>query len=455
MCGCGRPSSGPRPSARPAVPLKQSGLGVGGYLAAGPYLVGEGRPIRALRARGGLAHLGLAHLGLAYLVPLAIVVLAMGAFSGAPAAASSLPPGAVRVVALPPVRLHTPRDGRVNGDGFTAQVTGYRFGRQFGPASSAVQAAPGQQLLTFGLIASTHALTATLGVDGHGERLQLPRSTPASVPVYYLVSLPARAKQVVLEVSKDGYTQEFSFTTGERVGSQPAVLYDSITSWQVSRSFTGEVSLSVLGPPSGAQLSAQQVMLLSTTLTYFLPSTGATPGEPSEAWLVVKGTTFPFYTTASQGLPHLAYARALRAGEITLALPEGRPVAAKSLSDGRADNGDLFAGYYYWSVPASTQAATLKITLPPLVATDRTTGARLRFRAKLSATPVRLDFPAAEQPPPPLAGNPPPYLRSRLSGPSPASASSSDWALALVVFGVVAAVGTGLRPPEVAASLPR
>jgi hypothetical protein len=376
--GCGRPSSGPRPSARPAVPLKQSGLGVGGYLAAGTYLVGEGRPIKALRARGGLA----------YLVLLAIVVLAMGALSGSPAAASSLPPGAVRVVALPPVRLHTPRDGRVNGDGFTAQVTGYRFGRQFGPASSAVQAAPGRQLLTFGLVASTRALTATLEVDGHGERLQLPRSTPASVPVYYLASLPARAHRVALEVSKDGYTQEFSFTTGERVGPQPAVLYDSITSWQVSQSFTGEASLSVLGPQAGAKLSAHQVMLLSTTLTYFLPSTGATPGGPSEAWLVVEGTTFPFYTTASQGLPHLAYARALRASEITLALPDGKPVAAKLVPDGRAAKGELFDGYYYWRVPASTQAATLKITLPPLVATDPATGARLKFQAQSFPLPA-------------------------------------------------------------------
>jgi hypothetical protein len=368
----------------------------------------------------------------------------MGAFSEASAAASGFPPGAVRVVALPSVRLHTPHDGRVNGDGFTAQVTGYRFGRQFGPASSAVQAPPGQRLLTFGLIASTHALTASLEVDGHGERLQLPRNTPASVPVYYLASLPARAKQVVLELSRDGYTQGFSFTSGERVGPQPAVLYDSMTSWQVSRSFTGEVSLSVLGPPSGAQLSAHQVMLLSTTLTYFLPSTGATPGRPSEAWLVVKGTTFPFYTAASRGLPHLAYARALRAGEVTLALPDRKPVAAKSLRDGRTAKGDLFGGYYYWSVPASTQAATLNITLPPLVATDPVSGARLKFRAKLSATPVSLDFPAPEQPTPPLAGNPAPYLRSHLSGPSSAPASSSGWALAVVALGVVAAAGTGL-----------
>ena len=217
-----------------------------------------------------------------------------------------------------------------------------------------------------------------------------------------------------------------------------------MTSWQVSQSFTGEVSLSVLGPPSGARLSAQQVMLLSTTLTYFLPGTGATPGGPSEAWLVVKGTTFPFYTTASQGLPHLAYARALRAGEITLALPDGKPVAAKLAPHARAAKGELFGGYYYWRVPASTQAATLKITLPPLVATDPATGARLEFRAKLRATLVSLDFPAPEQPPSPLAGNPPPYLRSRLSSPSPASASSSDWALAAVVLGLVAAVGTGL-----------
>ena len=160
---------------------------MGGDLAAGPYLVEEVRVIKTLRAAG-----------VAHLLLLALLMLAMGAFSEAPAAASGLPSGALRVVALPSVRLHTPRDGRVNGDGFTAQVTGYRFGRQFGPASSAVQAAPGQQLLTFGLVASTRALTATLEVDGHRERLQLPPSTPVSAPVYYLASLPARAKQVVL-----------------------------------------------------------------------------------------------------------------------------------------------------------------------------------------------------------------------------------------------------------------
>lgn len=358
------------------------------------------------------------------------------------ALAATVPAASVQIVPLPAVPLHEPRDGRLNGDGFTAQVTGYRFGAQFGRGSSALRAAPGRELLVFGLATGAHAPVASIVVDGHGEVLPRPPGATPFVPVYYLASLPGRASDVALEVSREGFTQEFSFTKGERVGTQPSVLYDAATNWEVTQSFTDESTLSVLGPRGGVRKTAQQVMIMSITLTYFLPGTNTTPGSPSEAWLVLKGSTFPFYTTAQQGLPNLAYARPLGGPDLTLTLPGGKPTAATVTARGPEAHGALFNGDYYWRVPASIRLGSLRITMPPLVATAPASGAPVKFRATLSAPPVQLGFPSPSNPLPPFAGNPPPYLQGTPSG-SVSPVRPTGPRLVTLLLGLVGLVAAG------------
>lgn len=41
-------------------------------------------------------------------------------------------PASIQVVDAPGIALHIPADGRVNGDGFAAQITGYRLANQVG-----------------------------------------------------------------------------------------------------------------------------------------------------------------------------------------------------------------------------------------------------------------------------------------------------------------------------------
>ena len=364
--------------------------------------------------------------------------LALVVLSGPAALASTVRPASIVTVSLTVVRLHVPLDGRINGDGFTAQVTGYRFGEVLGAGGSAVRAKKGQELLVFGLNASTRALAASLVVDGHREPLPHTSGTAPFVTVYYLASVPQRAKGVGLELSRDGFTQEFSFTHGRREGPQPSVLYATATGWEVSLDLPGEADLSVLGPRGGVLETATQVLNISASLTYFLPSTHATPGGPREAWLVVRGGTFPFYTSASQGLPDLAYTRPLRGSDLVLTMPGSKPTVAKVTASSPASHGALFDGDYYWRVPASIElgAAVLHITMPPLIAMDAS-GAPVKFQARLSAAPVVLDFPAPSAPPPPPAGNPPPYLRALPTSPT---ASARPGAPLLVLLGCLIAV---------------
>lgn len=173
----------------------------------------------------------------------------------------------------------------------------------------------------------------------------------------------------------------------------PSVLYDTSTDWEL---FTAEADLSVRGP-TGARETATQVITISASLGYAPPGTQAKAG-PSEAWLVVRGSTAPFFSTAQDVMSmDIAYTRPLSGSDVTLTLPGGHPVAAKVTGGSRAGHA-LFDGDYYWQVPATTRSGTLDMELPPLVATTPATSSVVRLRAKLSA-PVQLDFPAPSSTP--------------------------------------------------------
>jgi len=231
------------------------------------------------------------------------LVLPTVSLSASLASATAPGPGTVGVVATAPVALRQPLDGRVNGDGFAAEVVGYRFAHQLGTGALARRAAPGQVFLAFGVTSDSRAVSARLLVDGYAERLPGFVAFSAVYPTYYLASVPEKAADVALERSRDGFAQEFSFTKGGREGAQPSVLYDSATDWEQTAGFTGENALSVLGPGGHVQETAHQVLLISVTLTYFLPGSHAVPGGLSRAWLVVDGYALGYYTPPGLASP--------------------------------------------------------------------------------------------------------------------------------------------------------
>ncbi len=150
---------------------------------------------------------------------LSAVAASVTAQALAPAPASAaLGVGGAEVLATAPEGLRLPPDGRVNGDGFAAEVVGYRFTLQFGAGKTARWAAPGQVFLVFGLTCTTTSVAARLVVGGHANALLGETGYSGLVPTYYLASVPEKAADVALELSKGGFSQEFSFTKGEREG---------------------------------------------------------------------------------------------------------------------------------------------------------------------------------------------------------------------------------------------
>ncbi len=312
-------------------------------------------------------------------------------------------PLAAEVLASAPEGLRLPPDGRVNGDGFTAHVVGYRFTPQFGTGKTMRRAASGQVFLVFGLTCTTTSLAARLLVGGHAKMLPGEADYRGLVPTYYLASIPQKATDVALELSKDGFSQEFSFTKGQREGSQPPALYDSADSWELTDAPDAQATLTVTGPKGRVEERANQVLDISASLTYFLPSTGAVPATSSSAWLVVTGTVLPYFVGSGAGDPGFSYGytRPLRGPDVTLALPRRAPVAARTT--GASVSGQLFAGSYYWQVPAGTQVATLRLSLPPVAPSGPGPSIPTGWRATASAGPVQMNFSSAYQAPPSTA----------------------------------------------------
>jgi len=365
------------------------------------------------------------------------MLLYLGGLLGAPASASPVRPASVEVVPRPPGALHTPFDGRLNGDGFTAQVTGYRFGDQFGTASGTRRAAAGQVLLVFGVTSSTTAVSARLVFDGHAEALGGEAGYSPIRPTYYLASVPVTAADVALAISKNGFTQEFSFTKGRREGLQPSVLYESTTSWELTQQLVGLATLSVRGP-GGVRASSQQPLLISVHLTYFLPGSNEIPAGPSKAWLVLQGSTIPYFASTEQGVPGFSYSRPMAGSDVSLTIRGGPSLAAKTAG---SQSAGLFDSAYYWQVPAALTQATIKMSLPPLAPSGPgSVAAAPAFSATASAAPLQVSFPGAE---PVLAPTSQPLgtagtNASALPGPVPTSGGAAPG-------GVAAPAATGRR----------
>jgi hypothetical protein len=382
----------------------------------------------------------------------------------------------IRTVANPGIALHIPADGRLDGNGFAADITGYRFAYQLGYGSSAKDAAAGQALLVFGLSGTGEDLTANLEVDGQGAPLPNAITPNSSTPAYFVASVPQRAQDVALQVSANGFSQTFSFTKGHREGVQPAVLYRGQDQWEQVDNI-GQVSyVNTPDKPDGVLYNRVEFTLTSATLTYFLPSTGATPASSSKAWVVLSGSALPNNDApgVADGLDNTAlnYLKTLPSSDLTLTISGQAPMPAMLSGQGGADdetgqNGGwgLFGGDYYWQVPAGLVSATLKLNLPAqLMAEAQDGGSPLEVPMDGQVPAVHVAFappaalaPVASSDPPAWDANPasnhpvtagragsPQTGHNTASGPvggRSGGGSSSSGLVLLVVVALVAVVG--------------
>lgn len=393
----------------------------------------------ALRRAAGSVLAGLA----------AVAVVAVPA-AGMPVA-GSVSPDSVVAVASAGIVLHVPADGRVNGEGFTATVTGYRFAPAVGFGGSVVEAAEGQRLLVFGLreqvlVSGVTGQTGTSGasgvsgssgpgsvavslvVDGASQLL----ASPATGLVYYRASVPAAAGQVWLQVVAAGVTQSFSFLTGRRVGAQPAALYRSAGSWETIDPLGQQVSFPVAaGAGNNVELT---VRVASATLSWFGPAGVGPPPSPGDAWLVLSATGGTDLWTNT-----VRYAPTLPGSQVTLSRPGG-PVEAARIAGrgGPADEttpGGLFGGVYYFLVPADLRTATVTVTPGVL----RVSSLYTQTERIPGSAVFHLSFPAPYVPPAAPASPPPvatataahPRTPARAAGSSAGSVSSGSAASGL------------------------
>jgi hypothetical protein len=349
------------------------------------------------------------------LVLSAVVVTAMPQAG----AATVVAVGSITALQSPGIALYSPVDGRLDGDGFALDVTGYRFAYQVGYGPSVQEAAPEQALLVFGLSGTGPDVTANLEVDGQGEALPSATTSNASTPSYFLASVPVDANDVALELSADGFSQTFSFTTGRREGLQPAVLYRGQGRWQQVDNI-GQVSyVETPDKVDGLMYDRVEVTLTAATLTYFLPGTDATPTSPSKAWVVLSGSAMPNLAPDNPGGMSeflINYMKTLPGSDLTLTLPGQKPMPAMLTGQGGSDdesgqNGGwgLFGGDYYWQVPAGIVSATLKVNLPAqLLAEGQDNGSPREIPVDGEVPPVRIAFapptglPTVSSPNPPV-----------------------------------------------------
>lgn len=172
-----------------------------------------------------------------------------------------------------PVR---PTDGRLFTPGLRVTLTELRRAETVGTGESSVVAAAGEQIVAAALTATkvegvTEASVGTVIVDG--SRRPLPGWSAVLDATSLVVSVPAAARSVDLELTFDGRSQIVSLLTGERASQQgdAAVLYRSADTVGISRPVTASLDLPA-GKPAVVELLAVQARLAG-----WLPGRGWAP----------------------------------------------------------------------------------------------------------------------------------------------------------------------------------
>jgi hypothetical protein len=370
-------------------------------------------------------------------------------------------PGRFVQLSDPGVELTTPADGRLRGEGVALMVTGAALTSQAGQGSEAVSAGPGQHLIVFGvrrvLLPDDQQAgpppSLVLVVAGGRRTIDLSSRSGGS-PAFFAASIPANASDVALELSSGGYSQRFSLLTLSRPRPDPVSLYrDAETPDVVSDVHAQKVvpaTVAADGFSAAVTVEVQQVRL-----SWFSPApSGETASSPDQAFLAVHAQETP--VTQPDGSGFVDEFAPMPADHVHLVLPDGSAVTAAYVADssgsstGIPQDDRLWAGTYYFAVPANLTAATLRVD-----AIDVAGAEYPRFTGSPATVSLPgYDIPLTLPPPPstPSAATTPTTMLGLSGTPGNASAGSAKghsghssgpwvWLLVLAVAAVAVVAG--------------
>ncbi len=202
-----------------------------------------------------------------------------------------------------------PSDGRLRGQDFTAVVSQVAW-PQAVQSTSGVDyvAGSGHRLVTFtvavtqptndsgllnaptGVSAALKAGSASLPVSMTRINQEIAGGTSGSAETTgadsFVVSVPTATHSVDLVLTEAGFSQSFVLWALQRVPPSPTILYRDPNSPTVTGTAASSFNLAFTNPADGFS-SSDDAQISSATLTNFAPNGSGTPGNPSQAYMVL------------------------------------------------------------------------------------------------------------------------------------------------------------------------
>ena len=370
-----------------------------------------------------------------------------------------------------------PSDGRLRGQDFTAVVSQVAWPQSV-QSTTGVEyvAGNGRRLVTFtvsvtqptddsgllnaptGVSAALKAGSASLPVSMTRINQEIAGGTSGSAETTgadsFVVSVPTATHSVDLVLTEAGFSQSFDLWTLQRVPPSPTILYRDPNSPTVTGTAASSFNLAFTNPADGFS-SSDDAQISSATLTYFAPNGSGTPGNLSQAYMVLGLQSS--YPDVPYGQPNSGHFFSsftpLSGNRLTFAPTGGSPVTgtssttAFSSTSAASDDDGIFDALYWFTVPASTTGGTLTVTAGPATGIEYTgftgTGNAVPIDVTAPAI-VSLTFPAAPsslpaQKTPPWVGAPLPATGASAAPSATGSSSGSDPGLPIgVAVGILA-----------------
>jgi hypothetical protein len=416
--------------------------------------------------------------GRARAVVLAVATCGLATLYPAAAAAGSTPtlaPGRLVKLSDPGIVLSPPRDGRLVGPGFSAEVLGAAQVRRAGAGGRVWRAPSGDRLEVFSMaLSSTDDQAGSpvgsglmAAVEADGQSLALPTRDLSAPGTYTYALAVTPGTDVVLTATDQGVNQGFSLTGGARVAPQVLAYYRNPTGPTLTDTLDAGQSLTATDPTRGVSLGLT-ITLRSATLDFLAPD-GTPAPAPGDAFVKLhisqSSPPPPSALANSNQADYFGYG-SLPPDRLHLELPGAAPIPAQVVGpdNNPSDNAGMFAGTYYFAVPANITTARLVITpgsVPVAVGYDTIFTSLLGVdQASITGSAsFALDFPDLPPPAPPLALPPAGATKATpASGQSASSgAGSGGWLkwLGLGILVAVAAAAVALTRRRHGARAPR
>jgi hypothetical protein len=214
---------------------------------------------------------------------LAVAICGLATLYPEVAAAGSTPtlaPGRLVKLSDPGIVLSPPRDGRLMGPGFTAEVLGAAQVRRAGAGGRTWRAPSGDRLEVFSIaLSSTDDQAGTpvgsglmAAVEAGGQSLALPTrdlSAPGTYTYTYALAVTP-GTDVVLTATDQGVNQAFSLTGGARVAPQVLAYYRNPSGPTLTDTLDADQSLTATDSTRGISLGLT-ITLRSATLGFLAP----------------------------------------------------------------------------------------------------------------------------------------------------------------------------------------